>query len=178
MPDGRPIVKRAFVAGLLLVPSVLIVASPSSAAQVPARHPLDPLDPDEIRVAVVAVREERPLADTSRFVSVALKEPPKELVTRPTSSARDSCVIQICPGHSRMNPADSRASRGTTGSSRAGTHPIFLHFVPEKGRFLLFVPEKGQFRLDSGGATALSSTTQLNDTDLASSQAIHESQWA
>jgi hypothetical protein len=167
MPDGRPIVKRAFVAGLLLVPSVLIVASPSSAAQVPARHPLDPLDPDEIRVAVVAVREERQLADTSRFVSVALKEPPKELVKRTTSSARDFCMIQICPGHSRMNPADSRVSRGTAGSSRAGTP----HLPP-------FCSGKGRFRLDSGGAAALSSTMQLNDTELASLQAIHESQWA
>jgi primary-amine oxidase len=108
MSNGRPIVRRTLVRGLLLAPLVLVVASPTSNSQFPAqlpstldpsetpkraesgasgeiraRYPLDPLDPEEIRLAVAAVRNDRQFADTFRFVSVSLKEPPKERVLRP-----------------------------------------------------------------------------------------------
>src|SRR5271167_5025614 len=43
-----------------------------------SRHPLDPLEPAEIVAAVGAIRKERQLADSFRFVTVTLKEPSKE----------------------------------------------------------------------------------------------------
>ena len=43
-------------------------------------HPLDPLTPAEIETAVAIVRRERALGDDVLFVSVALHEPPKDLV--------------------------------------------------------------------------------------------------
>ena len=49
-----------------------------SAGQV--RHPLDPLDADEIRRAVAILRRERPVSPEARFVSVNLNEPSKDLV--------------------------------------------------------------------------------------------------
>jgi primary-amine oxidase len=42
------------------------------------RHPLDPLDAAEIRLAVEILRRERPVTPEARFVSVALHEPPKD----------------------------------------------------------------------------------------------------
>ena len=56
-------------------------------AQVEARHPLDPLEPDEIRAAVDTVRKEKKLAAGVRFVSVTLKEPAKALVLHPRPNA-------------------------------------------------------------------------------------------
>ncbi|MHB8695991.1 MAG: primary-amine oxidase, partial [Solirubrobacteraceae bacterium] len=42
------------------------------------RHPLEPLSPEEIVQAVAILRGEQPLADTVRFSTVELLEPPKE----------------------------------------------------------------------------------------------------
>jgi primary-amine oxidase len=50
-----------------------------------ARHPLDPLEPAEISLAVEAIRKERKLDDGVRFVTVSLKEPSKEVVGRSRS---------------------------------------------------------------------------------------------
>jgi primary-amine oxidase len=62
------------------------------------RHPLDPLQPAEIQLAVAAIRKERQFTDTVRFVSVSLKEPSKE-TGRQTSpivgSAREAFVILL-----------------------------------------------------------------------------------
>src|SRR5262249_32813308 len=49
------------------------------------RHPLDPLEPDEIRLAVETLRKERRLSETVRFVTVTLNEPAKALMLRPHS---------------------------------------------------------------------------------------------
>ena len=46
------------------------------------QHPLDPLSPEEIEEAVSILRSQRELADATRFESVALREPPKDLVLR------------------------------------------------------------------------------------------------
>jgi len=43
-------------------------------------HPLDPLTPAEIETAVAIVRRERALGEDVLFVSVALHEPPKDVV--------------------------------------------------------------------------------------------------
>ncbi len=50
-----------------------------------SRHPLDPLEPAEISSTVEAIRKERKLGDSVRFVSVSLKEPSKEVVGRSRS---------------------------------------------------------------------------------------------
>jgi primary-amine oxidase len=47
---------------------------------VASRHPLDPLDPDEIKTAIAIVRRERQLGESVRFVTVTLNEPPKQRV--------------------------------------------------------------------------------------------------
>jgi primary-amine oxidase len=105
MPNARFLL-RFLVGGLILIPSVLAVASRALNAQAPsssapaakpaggsshafpetvARHPLDPLNPDEIRLAVATVRRERELPDSYRFVTVALNEPAKALVLHPSA---------------------------------------------------------------------------------------------
>ena len=95
---------------MILAPLVLIVASRALDAQVPApkpptakssekpvrtssdaspeteaRHPLDPLSPDEIRLAVATIRKERQLPTSYRFVTVSLNEPAKALVLHPSA---------------------------------------------------------------------------------------------
>jgi primary-amine oxidase len=47
------------------------------------RHPLEPLTAEEVRAAVDLLRREGKVTPTTRFVSVALKEPDKALVHRP-----------------------------------------------------------------------------------------------
>ena len=43
-------------------------------------HPLEPLTAEEIKVAVATVKQAQSLSDRVRFMSVALQEPPKDLV--------------------------------------------------------------------------------------------------
>src|SRR4051794_26231932 len=103
MSKVKPMTKHAFAAGVLLVIVLQIIPPSASNAQVltqpsstsrpserpnqvhpdlegekQARHPLDPLDSDEISIATNTVRKVRELGDSFRFVSVALKEPSKE----------------------------------------------------------------------------------------------------
>src|SRR5579883_1015603 len=49
-------------------------------------HPLEPLTGDEVRLAVSLLRDTGKVTPTTRFVSVALKEPPKRAVLSPTGS--------------------------------------------------------------------------------------------
>ena len=56
-----------------------------------SRHPLDPLEPAEIELAVATIRKERRPGDSVRFVSVSLKEPPKEAVGRSRSQNGGEC---------------------------------------------------------------------------------------
>jgi primary-amine oxidase len=46
----------------------------------PALHPLEPLTPEEVQLAVAIVRAERHLSQQFRFPTVTLNEPPKEVV--------------------------------------------------------------------------------------------------
>jgi primary-amine oxidase len=69
--------------------AAIILAPPtSSPAQAPApaadatRHPLDPLDPEDIETAVAAVRKDERFGETVRFVSIGPNEPSKEVVRR------------------------------------------------------------------------------------------------
>jgi primary-amine oxidase len=122
MPNARLMV-RFLVGGMILVPLVFVVASRALNAQAPsqvppamnpseksartgsatlseteARHPLDPLNPNEIRVAVATVRKERQLPASYRFVTVALNEPTKALILHPRADqpvAREALLILL-----------------------------------------------------------------------------------
>jgi primary-amine oxidase len=62
------------------------------------RHPLDPLEPAEVQLAVAAVRNDRQLSDSVRFVTVTLNEPSKEVVrlAKPGSPcAREAFLILL-----------------------------------------------------------------------------------
>ena len=52
-------------------------------SQAESRHPLDPLDPDEIRAAVETLRKQKQLAASFRFVTVMLNEPAKAMILHP-----------------------------------------------------------------------------------------------
>src|SRR5262245_23437975 len=43
-------------------------------------HPLEPLTADEVRLAVTLLRDAGKVTPSTRFVSVSLKEPPKDFV--------------------------------------------------------------------------------------------------
>jgi primary-amine oxidase len=57
------------------------------AAKVRTRHPLDPLEPEEIRAAVEVVKSDSRVTEAFRFVLVTLHEPAKEAVVAFDSSA-------------------------------------------------------------------------------------------
>ncbi|MGO9471296.1 MAG: primary-amine oxidase [Isosphaeraceae bacterium] len=113
----------ALVAGLILAGLALVARWPTAGAQAPggpsgaapprdkptqsdrgipiesqARHPLDPLLPDEIRIAVDTVKKERRLSESVRFVTVTLNEPAKELVLHPRAGepvAREAFMVLL-----------------------------------------------------------------------------------
>src|SRR5258708_16082530 len=61
--------------------STLISIAPNrSAAAISARHPLEPLSADEVRTCVELLKQNGKVTPITRFVSVALKEPPKSRV--------------------------------------------------------------------------------------------------
>jgi primary-amine oxidase len=77
--------------------SASVAASPTASSAI-ARNPLDPLEPAEIQVAVEAVRKEKLLADSVRFVTVTLNEPSKEIVLHPRAdghSPREAFLILL-----------------------------------------------------------------------------------
>ena len=76
-----------------------------------SRHPLDPLEPAEIAAAVAAIRKERQLADSVRFVTVTLKEPSKEVV--PPVAAR-----RRVPARGVRDPARQGDRPGLRGGRR------------------------------------------------------------
>ncbi|MCW3118649.1 MAG: maoII 1, partial [Chitinophagaceae bacterium] len=50
------------------------------------RHPLEPLNANEIKIVADSLRSQKSLGKSIRFISVALKEPPKELIYNYLSS--------------------------------------------------------------------------------------------
>jgi primary-amine oxidase len=97
--------RRKVISGSLVLGSLLVlgwsIGRPPSSAQTPAspapperpashpavpqaaRHPLDPLEADEVQRAVAILRKERQLAASVRIVTVTLNEPPKESIVHP-----------------------------------------------------------------------------------------------
>jgi primary-amine oxidase len=91
-----------------------------SGQRTPVRHPLDPLDAAEIRLAVELLRRERPVTPEARFVSVTLHEPPKDQVVprvafvvllEPRQHAVYEAVVSLTAGSvlSWRSVADARA---------------------------------------------------------------------
>ncbi|WZO96540.1 primary-amine oxidase [Isosphaeraceae bacterium EP7] len=95
------------LAGAALLSSLMLVGDSSSiaednppkvAADVEHRHPLDPLDPDEIRLAVATLRSEKTISEDFRFVSISLKEPAKVLLQKPPGGGRinrEACLVLL-----------------------------------------------------------------------------------
>jgi primary-amine oxidase len=89
---------------------------PISLGQSAARYLLDPLEPEEIRGAVAALRRERRLAESVRFVTVTLNEPPKDIALhrRPDDPfPREAFVILLDNATGRGYEAVVNLSRGT-----------------------------------------------------------------
>jgi primary-amine oxidase len=89
--------------------------SPASSAD---NHPLDPLGPDEIKRAVAIVKSARPVPETTRFVTVTLREPPKSSVMEPGRNggvAREAFLVLLDTATGRGHEAvvDLRAQRLT-----------------------------------------------------------------
>ena len=82
-----------------------------------ARHPLDPLQPDEIQLAVTAVRKERQLSDSVRFVTVTLNEPSKEVV-------RHAVPGGPCPREAFLILLDNGTGRGYEAVVDLGTGSV------------------------------------------------------
>src|SRR5689334_14951121 len=55
-------------------------------------HPLEPLTAAEVQLAVTVLRDTGKVTKTTRFVSVHLKEPKKELVHRFTQGERSQAI--------------------------------------------------------------------------------------
>jgi primary-amine oxidase len=85
MTDLRPVV-RGLVALALVAPATMGQTQPAArSAEKPLvekgeRHPLDPFEPEEIRLAVAILRDARALPEGYKFVSIALNEPAKARV--------------------------------------------------------------------------------------------------
>jgi len=80
------------------------------------RHTLDPLEPREIELAVAAVRKDRKLGENVRFVTVSLKEPPKEVArhTGPGSpSPREAFLILLDNASGRAYEAEVDLASGS-----------------------------------------------------------------
>jgi primary-amine oxidase len=82
-PDRNPFHRRDFLLATLAAGTALprVLGRPAAERReaVP-RHPLDPLSAAEMDEAVKVLRETRKLADSFRFVSCVLEEPPKSVV--------------------------------------------------------------------------------------------------
>src|SRR5262249_38491954 len=95
-------------ASLLPHPAGAGEPEPDAARAGPARHPLEPLTPEEITEAVRVVRKEKAVRPSCRFVSVALAEPPKPALptARPGRAIpREAAVLVMDPGTGRSHEA-------------------------------------------------------------------------
>ena len=87
-------------------------APPASTALPP--HPLEPLSADEVRAAVELLKQNGKVTPTTRFVSVALKEPRQ--VARPRQSRIGTASRRLarrspCSSTTPPTPATRRRSR-------------------------------------------------------------------
>jgi primary-amine oxidase len=89
------------------------------------RHPLDPLDAAEIRLAVAILRRERPVTPEARFVSVSLHEPPKDQLAFATpepatpSVPREAFVVLLEPWQHAVYEALVSLTAGSVASWRS-----------------------------------------------------------
>jgi primary-amine oxidase len=92
-------------------------AGPAPQPASSARHPLDPLAPEEIRLAVATVRQVCHLAESVRFVTVTLNEPPKEAVV----SFRTGIPV---PRQAFLILLDNATGRGYEGVVELGSRSV------------------------------------------------------
>jgi primary-amine oxidase len=90
-------------------------SDPSSRSEV--RHPLDPLEPEEIRRAVDVVRSEKKLAESFRFVTVTLNEPAKASVLHPQPGT-------VIPREVFLILLDNATGRGHEAVVNLATHSV------------------------------------------------------
>jgi len=76
--------------------SVVVLLSTAQAGS-PTRHPLDPLDEEEVRTVVRILQTEKRVDEQSRFYSLVLHEPPKSevLAFRPGEPFRREAMVVI-----------------------------------------------------------------------------------
>ena len=67
-------------------------------------HPLEPLTAAEVRLAVSILKDTGKITPTTRFVSVSLKEPPKELVEQYDTTLQS---VQSNPVYQQMVAAQA-----------------------------------------------------------------------
>ncbi|MFO0877790.1 MAG: primary-amine oxidase [Gemmataceae bacterium] len=92
------------------------------------RHPLEPLSAAEVQQAVNLLRQGGKVTPTTRFVSVALKEPPKEAVhawTGKETLPREAFVVLFDNGTNTAHEATLSLTEGriTSFTSRTGVQP-------------------------------------------------------
>ena len=82
------------------------LASPSSNGHPLPPHPLEPLTASEVAKAVSLLNQQGKVTPTTRFVSVSLKEPPKETVhDRSTTPPREAFVVLFDNGTNTCHEA-------------------------------------------------------------------------
>ncbi|MDR3617908.1 MAG: primary-amine oxidase [Paludisphaera borealis] len=127
---------------LLSIPTPLVaqaIPAPDATAARPsrpatpkdfARHPLDPLGPAEIERTVATLRNALRLSDSVRFVSIGLKEPPKEAVRQsPPAGTREAFVVLLDSATGRASEAIVDLDKGTVASHKTlaeGVQPAIM----------------------------------------------------
>ena len=108
------------------------------------KHPLEPLTADEVQLAVSLLKDNRKVTPTTRFVSVSLKEPPKDFVhTFTGKEPREATVtiregtLQVQDGHQGVADlrvtADSEAWLGFLAKERSLLWALLRRKIRVKG---------------------------------------------
>src|SRR5436305_8070169 len=69
------------------------------------RHPLEPLSAEEVQLAVGLLRKHNKVTPTTRFISISLKEPKKELVHAGKAAPREAFVVLFDNGTNTAHEA-------------------------------------------------------------------------
>ncbi len=115
-----------------------VAGTSSTSSTAIAHNPLDPLDPAEIQTAVEILRKDKRLPDSFRFVTVTLKEPPKEWILQPRSESR-------CPREVFVILLDNAAGRGYEAVVDLGRRAVVRYdMLPEGVQPPIMIDEFGE----------------------------------